>query len=90
MKKVLLKQICGHTIVDNKRGRKYEREEAKKRKAMWPSGVCMIPPELSQTIKDGEKFTISGIQRKKDGTYNMACKPGEETVFTAKQEKTIP
>jgi len=36
----------------------------------------------SSEYRDGDKVTIQGIRRRKDGTYTKRCKPGNETVFT--------
>lgn len=41
-----------------------------------------VPPEAG--IPDGDKFTISGHRREKDGTIITNCAPGTETVFTAR------
>jgi hypothetical protein len=38
-------------------------------------------------LKDGDKFTISGLRRRPDGTYTWRCKQGNETVFTAHEAK---
>jgi hypothetical protein len=70
-------------MMNREQRRKAEREEAKQRKAVWPGGFCTVPPELAQTLKTGDKFTIAGLRRRKDGTYTWRCKPGNETVFTA-------
>ncbi len=67
--------------------RKAEREDAKQRKAMWPDGFCAVPPELAPTLKTGDKFTIAGLRRRKDGTFTLRCKPGNETVFIAQETK---
>jgi hypothetical protein len=42
------------------------------------------PAELAPTLKDGDKFTVAGLRRRPDGTYTKRCKPGNETVFTAR------
>jgi len=66
--------------------RKAEREEAKKRKSMFPV-FCDVQPELAQTLNPGDKFTVAGLRKYKDGTYTLRCKPGNETVFTAQDDK---
>jgi hypothetical protein len=45
------------------------------------------PAELAPTLKDGDKFTVAGLRRRPDGTYTKRCKPGNETVFTAREAK---
>jgi hypothetical protein len=67
--------------------RKSEREEKKQRRAMWPNGICDVPSELSTILKDSEEFTIAGLKRMADGTFTVNCKPGTETVFTARVKK---
>jgi hypothetical protein len=74
-------------VMNREQRRKAAREDAKQRKAMWPNGFCTVPPELAPTLKTGDKFTIAGLRRRKDGTYTLRCKPGNETVFTAQEEK---
>lgn len=50
-------------------------------KSTWPGGDCFVPADTG--LLSGEKFTITGIQRRKDGTIVRNCKPGEETTFVA-------
>jgi hypothetical protein len=64
--------------------RQQEKIDRKQRRAMWPSGYCEVPKELTHTLPDGERFTIAGLRRNADGTFNLACKPGEETEFVSK------
>jgi hypothetical protein len=37
----------------------------------------------SVLLKKGDKFTISGLRRMKDGSFTTSCKPGKETIFVA-------
>jgi hypothetical protein len=74
-------------MMNREQRRKAERDAAKQRKTMWPDGFCTVPPELAPTLKTGDKFTIAGLRRRKDGTFTWRCKPGNETVFTAQEEK---
>jgi hypothetical protein len=67
--------------------RKQERKIIRQRERMWPDGFCTIHDELKSKIKDGDKFTIQGLRRRKDGTYETNCKYGKETVWIAEVKK---
>jgi hypothetical protein len=41
-----------------------------------------IPYDME--LKDGDRFTVKGHKRLRNGVLIKNCKPGEETVFTAR------
>lgn len=49
-------------------------------------GFPVIVPKGFGPLKDGDKFTIAGVQHMPDGTTIGNCKPGEETVMIARIE----
>jgi hypothetical protein len=57
-----------------------ERMDAKRRRKE-PSGSVSVPPDVP--LADGERFTIAGVKRLKNGTIFFDCKPGQETVFVS-------
>lgn len=64
-----------------------QREDAARdkaiRKSMWPGGFIDTPSIAG--LVDGDKFTIQGICRFKDGRITRNCKAGFETVFVARE-----
>lgn len=59
-----------------------ERAQAKARRDIWPGGFVNVP--AGNGLKDGDKYTIEGLRRNSDGTYNTHCPAGDETVFIAR------
>jgi hypothetical protein len=40
-----------------------------------------------EMLKDGDKFTIQGVRTYPDGRITMRCRPGNETVYVARELK---
>ena len=59
-----------------------ERLARKAQRQMWPSGEVQAPADTG--LEEGDKFTIAGMRRLKNGHITRNCKPGTETVWIAK------